>query len=87
MTEDNKNQPVKSGIDTQKLGVALDALPRININNAETVRRQSMSHVKEIMVTFRLDGVQFNSKCISMLDSKFILMMHDMFNRRYCFEH
>lgn len=66
------------GINTQLLGVSKDELPRVSISGSEVVRRQYLSHMKDIIVTIRPDGIQFNNSCImKMEDTVYILILID----------
>ena len=49
----------------QYLGITEEELIEVDIRGAEVVRRQFLSHIKDIMVTFRPNGLQFNTCCIA----------------------
>lgn len=55
-------------INTQLLGVPYDKLPICSVKGSEVVRRQFMSHVKDVLVTIRPDGIQFNTSCITKME-------------------
>lgn len=42
-----------------------ESIPEVDIKKAVVIRRQFFSHMKDMMVTFRPNGVQFNTSCIS----------------------
>lgn len=55
-----------------------EELPRISLAGCEIVRRQFLSHMKEITVTIKPDGLIFNMFCLSKLENTvFIHMMVD----------
>lgn len=65
-------------INTQLLGVPKDEIRRIDVSEAEVVRRQYLSHIREPQVTIRPDGVQFNNSAIQMLEGAvYIYLMVD----------
>ncbi len=45
-----------------------DALPRVSLEGSEVVRRKFMSHIKEIILTVRPDGIQFNNSCVQRME-------------------
>lgn len=47
------------------LGINDSELKYVDIKGAEVVRRQFLSHMRESMVTFRPNGLQFNTYCIA----------------------
>ena len=49
----------------QCLEMTEEELRKVEIRNAQVVRRQFFSHMKECIVTFRPNGIQFNTACIS----------------------
>ncbi len=55
-------------VNTQALGMPKDALPRVSLEGSEVVRRQFMSHIKEIILTVRPDGIQFNNSCVQKME-------------------
>lgn len=60
------------------LGMADEDVREVDIRGAEVVRRQFLSHMKESMVTFRPNGLQFNTYCISgFTDVTHVLLMVD----------
>ena len=65
-------------INTQLLGITKDEIRRIDVSEAEVVRRQYLSHIREPQVTIRPDGVQFNNSAIQMLEGAvYIYLMVD----------
>ncbi len=55
-----------------------EELKKVDISKAEVVRRQFFSHMKECIVSFRPNGVQFNTTCITRFSGvTHILMMVD----------
>lgn len=46
-----------------------EELRKVDIRNAQVVRRQFFSHMKECIVTFRPNGLQFNTACISRFEN------------------
>lgn len=65
-------------INTQLLGITKDEIRRIDVSEAEVVRRQYLSHIREPQVTIRPDGVQFNNTAIQMLEGAvYIYLMVD----------
>lgn len=71
-TDDQQNK----NLDTQSLGVSKEELPRVSLSGSEIVRRQYLSHIRDIIVTIRPDGIQFNNSCImKMEDTVHILLM------------
>lgn len=65
-------------INTQLLGIPKDEIRRIDVSEAEVVRRQYLSHIREPQVTIRPDGVQFNNSAIQMLEGAvYIYLMVD----------
>ena len=52
-------------LNNQFLGMADEELRVVDIKGAEVVRRQFFSHMRESMVTFRPNGLQFNTHCIA----------------------
>ena len=73
-----ENETEKQKLNTQLLGYAEEALPVYDISEAEVVRRQFFSHMKENMMTIRPNGVQFNTSCIARFeDVTHVLMMVD----------
>jgi hypothetical protein len=61
-------------INTQLLGVPLEKLPICSVKGSEIVRRQFMSHLRDVMVSIRPDGIQFNTSCIRKLED--VLYVH-----------
>ena len=67
-----------SRINTQLLGIPKDEIIRIEVSEAEVVRRQYLSHIREPQVTIRPDGIQFNNSAIQMLEGAvYIYLMVD----------
>lgn len=65
-------------INTQLLGIPKDEIRRIDVSEAEVVRRQYLSHIREPQVTIRPDGIQFNNSAIQMLEGAvYIYLMVD----------
>lgn len=65
-------------LNKQFLGMTGEELREVDIRGAEVVRRQFLSHQKECMVTFRPNGLQFNTCCIAgFTDVTHILLMVD----------
>ena len=55
-------------------GMAYDQIPRVNLDNAQVISRQFLSHIREPMLTIRPDGIQFNQAAITRLpDTLYIL--------------
>ena len=71
------------GQDNQDLNKKLMELldeqpPEIDINGAVVVRRQFFSHMRECMITFRPNGIQFNTACITLFEGvTHVLLMVD----------
>ena len=60
------------------LGMADEDVREVDIRGAEVVRRQFLSHMRESMVTFRPNGLQFNTCCIAgFTDVTHVLLMVD----------
>lgn len=59
---------------TQIVG-EIDELPRISIEGCEVVRRQFLSHMKDMVVTIRPDGIIFNTTCLVKLDDAVHIQM------------
>lgn len=60
------------------LGMTDEDLREVDIRGAEVVRRQFLSHMRESMVTFRPNGLQFNTYCIAgFTDVTHVLLMVD----------
>lgn len=81
-TEEKKEETVapkkKSRIDEMILGVTKDEMKRVGLGDAEIVRRQYMSHIKDATLTIRPDGVTFNNSCIAkMVDTYYIQFFID----------
>jgi hypothetical protein len=63
------------------LGMEDEELRIVDLNGAEVVRRQFLSHIKDSMVTFRPNGLQFNTCCIaSFKNVTHVLLMVDWDN-------
>ena len=55
-----------------------EAPPEVGINGAHVIRRQYFSHMKDWNVTFRPNGLQFNTACINFFEGvTHILLMVD----------
>ena len=70
--QDNQglNKSILAGYDEQPM--------EVDISGATVVRRQFFSHMKEYMITFRPNGIQFNTSCISFFEGvTHILLMVD----------
>ena len=66
-------------------GKPYDSIPRVNLNNAEVIRRHYLSHMREPMLTIRPDGIQFNNSAIMKLpETLYILPMIDH-NEKYIY--
>ena len=64
--------------DTQMLGITEDQIVEVDASEAEVVSRVLTPRVKDIVVTFRPDGITFNTTCVrSMKDVVFIQMYID----------
>ena len=64
--------------DTQMLGITEDQIVEVDASEAEVVSRVLTPRVKDIIVTFRPDGITFNTTCVrSMKDVVFIQMYID----------
>ena len=71
---ENENQEMS----TQYSEMNEEELQKVDIRNAQVVRRQFFSHMKENIVTFRPNGIQFNTACISRFtDVTHILLLVD----------
>lgn len=57
------------------LGVNKDELPRISIEDAEIVRRQYLSRIKEAVLTIRPDGITFNNACITRMSEVYFIQI------------
>ncbi len=65
-------------LNSQFLGMVDEEMREVDIRGAEVVRRQFLSHMKESMVTFRPNGLQFNTYCIAgFTDVTHVLLMVD----------
>ena len=64
--------------DTQMLGITEDQIREVDASEAEVVSRVLTPRVKDIIVTFRPDGITFNATCIrSMIDVCFVQIYID----------
>lgn len=64
--------------DTEMLGITEDQIREVDASEAEVVSRVLTPRVKDIMVTFRPDGITFNTTCVrSMIDVVFVQMYID----------
>ncbi len=65
-------------LNVNTMGAIDEETPVVDIKNAIVVRRQFFSHMKECIVTFRPNGLQFNTSCISFFEGiTHILLMID----------
>jgi hypothetical protein len=73
-TEDRERKE----INTQLLGMSREELPRVSIAGSEIVRRQYLSHIRDVVVTIRPDGIQFNQSCIAKMEGvvHILIMIH-----------
>ena len=68
-------------LEKQFLGMDGEELRIVDLHGAEVVRRQFLSHIKDSMVTFRPNGLQFNTCCIAgFKDVTHVLLMVDWEN-------
>lgn len=51
------------------LDIPYDEIRRADFRETEIISRQLMSHIKDIQVTIRPDGIQFNNSCITLFDN------------------
>ena len=71
-------------IDTQMLGITEDQIKEVDASEADVVSRVLTSRIKDIVVTFRPDGIIFNTTCVrSIADTVYIQMMVDRNRHRF----
>ena len=64
--------------DIEMLGITEDQIREVDASEAEVVSRVLTPRVKDIMVTFRPDGITFNTACVrSMIDVVFVQIYID----------
>ena len=70
--KDNKNRLKEMA---QALGVSIEDLPKADFSKTEILSRRLQSNVKDIEVTIRPDGIQFNSACLKLFhDVEYVLV-------------
>lgn len=68
----------KDSLNNQFLADEDEELKVVDIKNAHVIRRQYFSHMKENIVTFKPNGIQFNTSCIMRFsDVTHVLLMID----------
>ncbi len=64
------------------LDIPYDEILRADFRETEIISRELMSHIKDLQVTIRPDGIQFNNSCITLFDDvTYVLLGIDKDNK------
>ncbi len=58
------------------LDIPYDEIRRADFRDSEIISRQLMSHIKDLQVTIRPDGLQFNNSCLILFDDVTYILMN-----------
>lgn len=73
------DQDKKPRLNTQLLNMTADQIKQVDASKAEVVSRRLLSRIREITMTIRPDGVQFNNTCITAFEN--VVYIHFLVDR------